>query len=62
MMLRYLVMAGESDRLMTDSGQAELAYFEVTMAGSGLKSAQRKKSYIVETNCHASIRGLHDKC
>jgi hypothetical protein len=28
-------------------------------AGSGLKSAQRKR--LVQTNCHALTGGLHDK-
>jgi hypothetical protein len=36
-------MTGETDRLMTDSAQAELVYHVVTMAGSGLKSAQKKR-------------------
>ncbi len=31
--------------------------FAVTMAGSGLKSAQSKRLHIVQTNCHASTRG-----
>ncbi len=42
-MLRYLVTTGETDRLMTDSAQAELVYDVVTMAGSGLKPALKKK-------------------
>jgi hypothetical protein len=38
-MLRYLVMTGETGRLMTDSAQAELVHHVVTM-GSNL---QKKK-------------------
>jgi hypothetical protein len=33
-MLRYLVMTGETDSLMTDSAQAELVYHVVTMASN----------------------------
>jgi hypothetical protein len=30
--------------------------------GSGLKSANKEKRYIVQTNCHASTGKSHDKC
>jgi hypothetical protein len=33
-MLRYLVMTGETDRLMKDSAQAELVYHVVTIASN----------------------------
>jgi hypothetical protein len=32
------------------------------MAGSGVKSAQKETNYIVQINCHASKKGLDDKC
>jgi hypothetical protein len=38
--------------------QEKLAYLVSTMAGSGIKSAQRK-SCAVQTNCQASTDVLH---
>ncbi len=40
-----------------------LAYLLVMMAGSCLKSAQKKRlDKQVQTNCHSLTGGLHDKC
>ncbi len=49
MTLRLLLMTAVNTRPQSE----KLPYLVVMMAGSGLKSAQRKGYIIVKTNCHA---------
>ncbi len=45
--------------VMTGAAEAKLEYLVVTMAGSGLKSAQRKRLDSAKQLPHALTEGLH---
>jgi hypothetical protein len=47
---------------MTGPAEAKLEYLVVTLAGSGIKSAQRKRLDSAKKLPHALAKGLHHEC